>query len=247
MSDPSHVLVCCDFDGTIALQDTGVILIDHCMGTERRKQLDESVMRGELSLRKAFKEMWAAVDLSYEEALELFRDVELDPVFKAFATYCFKEKCPTGYRFWVRITKLAFDLHNLSFWLSGPKFLLEYFFKRFFPDDYTKFRIEANYGENIGRKWEFSFHDESEYGHNKGVTMKQIQDEYAAANNGAKPYTVFCGDGVSDLSAARHADLLFVRRGRGLEGYCQTHKIPFTGFDDFQVILAEVQKLKGSN
>ncbi|KAJ9071675.1 hypothetical protein DSO57_1034545 [Entomophthora muscae] len=51
MSDPSHVLVCCDFDGTIALQDTGVILIDHCMGTERRKQLDESVMRGELSLR----------------------------------------------------------------------------------------------------------------------------------------------------------------------------------------------------
>ncbi|KAJ9071674.1 hypothetical protein DSO57_1034544 [Entomophthora muscae] len=142
---------------------------------------------------------------------------------------------------------------------GGPKFLLEYFFKRFFPDDYTKFRIEANYGENIGRKWNsvsttkgmqgrrVLIYIASEYGHDKGVTMKQIQDEYAAANNGAKPYTVFCGDGVSDLSAARHADLLFVRRGRGLEGYCQAHKIPFTGFDDFQVILAEVQKLKGSN
>lgn len=53
MASSSHILVCSDFDGTITLQDTGVMLFDHCLGKERRMELDECVFRGELPLRYA--------------------------------------------------------------------------------------------------------------------------------------------------------------------------------------------------
>lgn len=136
---------------------------------------------------------------------------------------------------------------------SGPFFLIQNLLKNFFPDDYTKFRIESNYGSCSGRKWKIDFHDDryaphqqltvSDHGHDKGRTMQKIQQEYSATH-GAKPFTVFCGDGVSDLSAARKADLLFVRWGRALEPYCLRQQIAFTGFDDFQVILESVTDLK---
>lgn len=47
---------------------------------------------------------------------------------------------------------------------------------------------------------------------------------------------IFCGDGVSDISAARNADVLFARNGRDLEKYCEKHDIPFIGFDTFQAV-----------
>jgi 2-hydroxy-3-keto-5-methylthiopentenyl-1-phosphate phosphatase len=44
---------------------------------------------------------------------------------------------------------------------------------------------------------------------------------------------------VSDISAARHADVLFARNGRDLVTYCDRHKIPYIGFDSFE----EVEKV----
>jgi 2-hydroxy-3-keto-5-methylthiopentenyl-1-phosphate phosphatase len=54
---------------------------------------------------------------------------------------------------------------------------------------------------------------------------------------------VFCGDGVSDISAAKHCDLLFARNGKDLVTYCTRHNIPFIGFDSFEEIHSVVQNL----
>jgi 2-hydroxy-3-keto-5-methylthiopentenyl-1-phosphate phosphatase len=51
--------------------------------------------------------------------------------------------------------------------------------------------------------------------------------------------SVFCGDGVSDISAARKADILFARNGKDLVTYCERHQIPYIGFDSFE----EIQKV----
>jgi 2-hydroxy-3-keto-5-methylthiopentenyl-1-phosphate phosphatase len=48
--------------------------------------------------------------------------------------------------------------------------------------------------------------------------------------------SVFCGDGVSDISAARKADILFARNGKDLVTYCERHQIPYFGFDSFKEI-----------
>ena len=67
----------------------------------------------------------------------------------------------------------------------------------------------------------------------------------AKAREAASPDTifVFCGDGVSDISAARHADVLFARKDRDLETYCKRHSIPFVPFDTFKEVQDVVSKL----
>jgi 2-hydroxy-3-keto-5-methylthiopentenyl-1-phosphate phosphatase len=65
----------------------------------------------------------------------------------------------------------------------------------------------------------------------------------ARENAPADTIFVFCGDGVSDISAAQHADILFARHGRDLETYCQRENVPFRGFDDFAEVEEIVAKL----
>lgn len=60
---------------------------------------------------------------------------------------------------------------------------------------------------------------------------------------GEIPLIVFIGDGVSDLPAAREADVLFARRGLRLEEYCLEHNIPCTPFDTFTDVKREVEAI----
>lgn len=57
------------------------------------------------------------------------------------------------------------------------------------------------------------------------------------------PLIVFIGDGVSDLAAAREADVLFARRGLRLEEYCIEHGIAYTPFDSFADVKKEVEAI----
>lgn len=88
-----------------------------------------------------------------------------------------------------------------------------------------------------------SRHD-CELGHDKALSI----NEYKAtakkeADSGTIPLIVFIGDGVSDLPAAREADVLFARKGLRLEEYCIENKIAYIPFDTFADIQKEVVKI----
>jgi hypothetical protein len=68
-------------------------------------------------------------------------------------------------------------------------------------------------------------------------------EAHLKAEDGTIPLIVFIGDGVSDLPAAREADVLFARRGLRLEEYCVEHKIAYIPFDTFADIQREVVKI----
>lgn len=52
----------------------------------------------------------------------------------------------------------------------------------------------------------------SDFGHDKSLFIKP----YNKKPSGQRPLTFYCGDGVSDLSAARETDLLFAKHGQGI-------------------------------
>jgi 2-hydroxy-3-keto-5-methylthiopentenyl-1-phosphate phosphatase len=70
-----------------------------------------------------------------------------------------------------------------------------------------------------------------DFGHDKSRAIKP----YAALPAGGRPILVYCGDGVSDISAARETDLLFAKKGRDLVLHCLKENVPFYPFDVYPV------------
>ena len=87
-------------------------------------------------------------------------------------------------------------------------------------------------------------HTPSPLGHDKALTLSEYRTTISqTCVPGTTPLIIFIGDGVSDLPAAKQADLLFARRGLKLEWYCVQNKIAYFPFDTFGDILREVEGL----
>ncbi|GAB5593642.1 hypothetical protein Unana1_08542 [Umbelopsis nana] len=223
MTKGLNIQVYSDFDGTISLQDTGCLLIDddRCLGFARRRELDHLIMNKEVSFRDGLEEMWDAVTLTWEEAWkDHLAAVKVDPGFSQFYDYCKSVNVP------VNIVS------------SGIYSVIEQIMENFIGERAKEIEIISNGGGVKGRKWNIEWRDDTPFGHDKSLTLKK-------ARQNAPPNTifVFCGDGVSDISAAQHADILFARHGRDLEAYCRRENVPFRGFDTFTEVEEIVEKL----
>ncbi|KAI8375029.1 HAD-like domain-containing protein [Choanephora cucurbitarum] len=218
-----QVQVFTDFDGTLSLDDTGLLLIDdrRSLGPERRRVLEHEIMDGVKSYKDALQEMWDAVHISWEEAWAEYLDhCRIDPGFPAFYDYCRERKFP--------VTVVS----------SGLSPLVEKIMINFLGEKAKEIEIVANNGKIEGRNWQIIWRDDSIYGNDKSRTLAKARE---AANQDT--IFVFCGDGVSDISAAKHADVLFARRDRDLEFYCKREDIPFIPFDTFRDVQDVVEKL----
>lgn len=93
-------------------------------------------------------------------------------------------------------------------------------------------------------KWSAVWRHDTDLGHDKALSIQEYRaDAKLESDNGTVPMIIFIGDGVSDLAAAREADVLFARRGLRLEEYCLEHKIKHIAFDTFADIQKEVIKI----
>ncbi|ORE04394.1 hypothetical protein BCV72DRAFT_211322 [Rhizopus microsporus var. microsporus] len=212
-----------DFDGTLSIDDTGILLIDdhRSLGTERRKVLDHAILNGSITYRDALQEMWDNVHISWEEAWTDHLDhCQIDPGFPSFNEFCRENNFP--------VTVLS----------SGLYPVLERIMFNFLGEKSKDIKIVCNNAEIKDRTWKIIWRDDSEYGNDKSKTLIE-----ARQNASKDTIFIFCGDGVSDISAARHADILFARKGRDLEIYCQRENIPFIAFDTFAEIEQVVRDL----
>ncbi|KAG0207358.1 hypothetical protein BGX28_001366 [Mortierella sp. GBA30] len=238
----TRIEVFSDFDGTISLEDTGCILIDSGIGYATRKAMDAQIMNHELTFLEAMGVWWGSVKLTYDEGLDLLRPVSIDPGFLDFYRYAQSHQIPFS------IVSCGLDniIKAYMSWYLGE-------------EEAGKLTILANYGRVEGRQWLVTYRDDSPHSHDKSVCIRESKEQFkkelverqkardlageTAEEREEEHVVVFCGDGISDLSAAREADVLFARKGRDLEKYCRTHRIPFTAFDTFEEVTATIRGL----
>lgn len=221
-----------DFDGTIFLQDTGHVLFDKFgCGPERRDELDESIFTGERTFKGASELLWGSLkNVTLEQGFkQLEKELEMDPGFPEFLKYVQRHHIP------------------FSVISAGIRPLLRVALDESIGKEKS---AEINIVSNDaiiaadGSKWTPLWrHPDSDLGHDKSVSLQEFKDATEEVN----PIIIFIGDGVSDLPAAKHSDVLFARRGLKLEQYCQTNKIPYIPYDDFNDIRRELRKYVKGN
>ena len=226
-----EILIFSDFDGTIALQDTGHLLFDkHGCGPERRQQLDDQIHSGERSFREVSEEMWGSLHVGFDDGFDVMKEkLVFDPDFSDFHAFCVRNKIPfnvisAGLKPLLR----AVLEHHLGPEAAGNIDIIS-----------NDMRMGAD-----GQTWEVVWRDDTPLGHDKAASIQTFKgDSTTLDEDELPPLIVFIGDGVSDLPAAREADILFARRGLKLENYCIENKIPYIPFDSFASIKREIQRL----
>lgn len=218
-----------DFDGTITLLDSNDHMVDTVgMGYKERRKINDKVVSEQQCFRDVFREMLESVKHPFSEMEELVRrDVKLDPGFKEFYAFAKQNNIP------VIVVS------------SGMEPLIRSIFKNLIGDDADKIDIVSNGvaftdPEQKGITWEVNYrHPENPYGHDKSLSILPYR------NLEKPPLLFFAGDGISDMSAASHADVLFVKdkQDNDLATYCENRKIGYHLFKDWTVVKAMLEKV----
>ncbi|KAG8970484.1 hypothetical protein FRC05_000592 [Tulasnella sp. 425] len=146
-------------------------------------------------------------------------DIKIDPSFKEFYEWCKSHEVP------------------LVIVSSGMEPIIRAVFETTVGVSANEVDIISNSVKvNENGKFEILFrHPESGYGHDKSQAILP----YRSLPH--KPILIFLGDGVSDLSAAQHADILFAKdKADGendLAAYCTKMGIKHLTFKHFGEVL----------
>lgn len=199
--------------------------------TWSRKQLFTSLTD---VLREAFVEQMHSIDGTLEECAEYQRKyADLDIGFAEF------------YR-WARAS--AIPVVVLS---AGLQPLIRALIARLLgPEAAAEIEIISNevvaWEDTKGttrRDWQVKLHDGTEFGMDKSVHIEAYKNKLLCMPDAERPILLFAGDGVSDLSAAKSADLLFAKAGKDLITYCKREEIPFVTFEDWRNILEVTKRI----
>ncbi|KAJ7910282.1 HAD-like domain-containing protein [Mycena leptocephala] len=214
-------VVLTDWDGTITTQDSNDYMTDNLgYGKEKRRAGNLAVLEGRQTFRDAFREMLESITAngySFDACKEeLRKSIKIDSGFTDFNSWCSANDIP------VVIVS------------SGMAPIIRAVLSNFVSDEVANsIDIIANDVEiEPNGHWTIKFrHPTSGYGHDKSRAILPYKDLESP------PLLFFFGDGVSDMSAARHADVLFVKQKddgeNDLAAYCTREGIKHIIFRDF--------------
>lgn len=225
------IAVFSDFDGTIFLQDTGHVLFDKFgCGAEKREEIDASIGKTQ-SFREASEQLWGSLNVTLPRAKdELKKTLTIDPDFISFFDY-------------LQENDVTFTVIS-----AGMKPLLKTALDTFVgPERSKKIEVISNNGEiSDAGKWTPHWLHDSPLGIDKSLAIKEWLSTVDTSKR-PPPKIVFVGDGVSDLAAAKQADILFARSGLALEKYCIEHMIPYIPYMRFNDVLHDIKLLMKGN
>ncbi len=211
-----NIVICCDFDGTITLTDTGKILLSKL--TDKDWQyFDDLVIKGTMGTREALVNQWGMIEkTTIEEINRIVDEIEIDPSFIKFYD-------------WIKENEIKFVILSDGF---------KTYINRIFQNHKIQIAedgIKSNDMELIEGKIKLKFltpeceHDcaNCKYSH-----VKQFKDK------GSK--IIYIGDGLSDIFPARElADLILAKENEDLAKELENDSrlIKFKNFTDLMEII----------
>jgi 2-hydroxy-3-keto-5-methylthiopentenyl-1-phosphate phosphatase len=217
MSD-AQVYIFCDFDGTVARRDVGYHLFHHFSGG-KNVELVRDWKAGLISSREILIREAALISASPVEIYQFLDSFDLSPGFEEFVRLCHCNGSPPvllseGMDFYIRYLLSHHGLEGLE--------------------------VVSNQGELADGTIKIRFPYENRKCRRCGSCKGERIVEYRA-RHGDRPHTVFIGDGLSDVCAIEHADILFAKKD--LERYCQEHGIAYNSFSDFFDVAERMTEL----
>ncbi|PVH17706.1 uncharacterized protein CXQ87_000599 [Candidozyma duobushaemuli] len=222
MSSNIPAIVFTDWDGTVTLQDSNDYLTENLgFGRPKRLEVNDEILYGKKNVGLDSNSFPECIDF-------LLKNIQLDPGFKEFFQWADSRGIPVV----VVSSGMTPIIHALLERLVGAEAV-------------SKILIMSNdvkIDEAAG-KWNIVYkHPESGFGHDKSLSIKEYLTD-KGFNESNMPPLFYCGDGVSDLSAAKETNLLFAKHGKDLIKYCRREDIPYTEFNDFAEILAKIKSI----
>jgi 2-hydroxy-3-keto-5-methylthiopentenyl-1-phosphate phosphatase len=198
-----------DYDGTITDLDTFDVLVRHYAGDAAWQAIEESLQRGDVTLREALQTEASLVRAAFDEACEVLeRSVAFDPAFGDFVADCERRG--------IAVTIVS----------SGVEPVIRRALERHWLGEVP---VVANGLEADPSGWRIRFRDELANGTDKAGLVR------AARERGE--FTTYIGDGLSDYDAALTADVVYAKRGRRLAHFLAGRGVPFTAFGSFAELM----------
>lgn len=198
-------------------------------GYTARRKINVEIINERVSYLEGFRTMLESVKRPFPEMLELVkRDVKLDPGFKEFYAYAKANDIPVVVVSSGMVPVIRAIFSNLIGEEEANKI------------DIIANEVEFTDPEKKGDTWKLVYrHPDNHFGHDKSKSILP----YRELPN--PPLITFAGDGISDMSAAAHADILFVKekQDNDLKIYCDNKGIKYTLFDSWLVIKKQFEDI----
>ena len=201
-----------DYDGTITDLDTFDVLVRHFAGDAAWQAIEESLRRGDVTLREALQTEASLVHAGFDEACAVLeRAVTFDPAFGDFVADCERRGIAltivsSGVE---PVIRRALERHGLG-----------------------AVAVVANGLDPDPSGWHIRFRDELANGTDKAGVVRAERER--------GQFTTYVGDGLSDYDAALVAGYVYAKRGRRLERFLERRGVPFSAFESFRELVGRI-------
>jgi 2,3-diketo-5-methylthio-1-phosphopentane phosphatase len=208
-----------DFDGTITTEDVGEKMFLKFGDPDKAREIIGRWLDDVINSVQSWRELCATVHHFDPGKFEDFLSkIEIDPTFKNFVNYCEQN---------------GFDIYILS---DGLDYYIERILEREGLSHIPRYSNRLNFGENGELIPQFPHTDE------ECKKCANCKRNHIIENSSDTDYTVYIGDGNSDVCPAQYCDFIFAKDS--LLKFCEESRISFTPFSDFDDVIFHLEKYK---
>jgi 2-hydroxy-3-keto-5-methylthiopentenyl-1-phosphate phosphatase len=215
-----QIVIFCDFDGTITLNDNIIAIMKHFQ-PDGWMEIVEKAMNQESSIRQTIGSLFALLPTSLKEEVIRFSldNMQIRPGFAEFLSFCHEQEIQFfvtsgGIDFFVYPTLLPFGI-----------------------DKQQIFCNESNFKqEQIIIEWPHpcDAHCSQDCGMCKATLIRSYPaDQYIR---------ILIGDSITDFAGAKLADFIFARSHLATE--CSKLQMPYYAYESFFEVIAQLTILK---